>query len=128
MNEIYEKSRVKRKYKKKLTCPNKMGICEIDKCRCDMAIKAKNFPKGIKINHKLQSKAEWNLEQKQKLINDLQNIDLMEEEYVNNEQIEGYIVKEKRRKQKLQRIIWRIGGILVAILIVYLLIINLFNL
>lgn len=41
MKTIYDKLRPKRHYKRKPLCPNKMGLCEYDTCRCDMTIKVK---------------------------------------------------------------------------------------
>lgn len=74
MNNIYNKLRSKRRYIRKPTCLNRLGICTFEKCRCFIAIKApKITSKGVKINHRLQTKVEDRLKEKAKQENDREN-------------------------------------------------------
>lgn len=73
-NIIFEKCKTKRHYNRKPKCKNILGLCSYDKCRCKMALKTPKLPsKGIKVNHKLESKVVDRLKDKAKQINDVEN-------------------------------------------------------
>ena len=56
MNNIYNKLKTKRHYKRKPKCKNKLGLCEFDHCRCDMSLKIKPRPVQAML-----SKEEWQI-------------------------------------------------------------------
>ena len=124
MNTIYNKLRSKRRYTRKPTCPNKQGICEYGKCRCDIALKAPKQPlKGIKVNHRLEAKVVDRLREKAKLENDREN-----EEYLhlapgsmvrNVDFTRGEHSKHRLIRKRYERQVWVVLA-LITLTILYL--------
>ena len=96
MNQIYNKTRTKRKYVRRPLCANIGKICTREKCRCDMAIKVP----------KTKAKMDENFLHREKVIKRRREIELnkldVENAIINlknaiddSERIKGYVPPKK---------------------------------
>lgn len=127
MNQIYNKTKAKRRYVKKPDCPNRMGICEFDKCRCDMEIKVTcECDKDIKVNFNHEQKVINRIKEKAKLQNDRDN-GYLTFEYIEQMSVKGRYGEERIQRIEYRNMIYKAIIILLAIPVLYVLSINLFG-
>ena len=128
MNTIYNKLKPNRKYTRKPKCANWNGFCTWDKCRCNYAVKV---PKGdiTKVNMEEVIHRGKVVDRRREI--ELQKLDNENGEVIcwdlNRVNYKSRFSEEKENRKKYKRMILKAFGIIVLILILYILIINLFN-